>query len=277
MSTLQTTTPTQLTTNQDFAVINGIGWVSQTKLAEMCGVGQNTISQAIKRNTYGCDTLNLSENNQLDAKSAYTVIVHYATQGKAEAIKTLALIGEAGMQAYIYHQAGYTITVEPPKPMTKRELIQDAKYDAQLEAINLRRKLIAAKSIEADIKHEQTMQALKDKHTKWLAESHKAKGVMQVGKLLASKHTITQSLSNIKSHITPADANYALIKLGYLGSDRKTITGAGSKYGVSNKAGNGIPPQVFWFDSEFPKLIKEIEAELISINFLNQDGTYPED
>lgn len=34
------------------------------------------ISQAIKRKTYGCDTLNLNEINQLDAKSAYTVIAH---------------------------------------------------------------------------------------------------------------------------------------------------------------------------------------------------------
>lgn len=40
------------------------------------------------------------------------------TTGKPEVIQALAPIGEAG----------YTITVEPAKPMTKRELIQDGTY-----------------------------------------------------------------------------------------------------------------------------------------------------
>ena len=51
MSNLQTTTSTQLTTNTDFTVINGTGFVSQSALARMCGTTQGVISGAISRNS----------------------------------------------------------------------------------------------------------------------------------------------------------------------------------------------------------------------------------
>ena len=83
----------------------GEAYVSQTKLAELCGVTQQAISVAIQRNASHVVGANLNENNQLCAKSACNVVAHYAAQGKAEAIKTFAKIGEAGMKAYIYHRA----------------------------------------------------------------------------------------------------------------------------------------------------------------------------
>ena len=101
-------------TSIDFTVLNGTGYVSQTKLAEMCGVTKQAIQVAIQRKASYVVDANLSENNQLDAKSAYNVVVYHATQGKPEAIKTLALIGEAGLTAYIYHQAGYTVSASKP-------------------------------------------------------------------------------------------------------------------------------------------------------------------
>ena len=88
---------------------NGEAWVTQIRLSEMCGVAQQTINSAISRKSSYAVDWNLNENNQLDTKSAYNAVVYFATQGKPEAIKTLAEIGEAGMKAYLYHLAGYTM------------------------------------------------------------------------------------------------------------------------------------------------------------------------
>jgi hypothetical protein len=97
---------------------NGEAWVSQAKLSEICGVAQQTINSAIARNSSYAVGWNLNENNQLDTKSAYDAVVYFATQGKPEAVKTLANIGKAGMKAYLYHLAGYTMnaTSEAVRP-----------------------------------------------------------------------------------------------------------------------------------------------------------------
>ena len=50
--------------------------------------------------------------------------MHYATQGKPEAIKTLANIGEAGMKAYLYHMAGYVMEAKPAVPQTYLEALK---------------------------------------------------------------------------------------------------------------------------------------------------------
>lgn len=109
---------------------NGEAWVSQTRLAEMCGTLQQTISVAISRKASYVVGCILNENNQLDTKSAYNVVVHFATQGKPEAIKTLAMIGEAGMKAYLYHLAGYTVNaiseVVKPKETEMLGYLDDA-------------------------------------------------------------------------------------------------------------------------------------------------------
>ena len=96
----------------------GEAYISQTKLAELCGVTQQAISVAIHRFSSFFVGANLNENNQLCAKSACNVVAHYAAQGKAEAIKTFAKIGEAGMKAYIYHMAGYVMEAKPAVPQT---------------------------------------------------------------------------------------------------------------------------------------------------------------
>jgi hypothetical protein len=101
---------------------NGEAWVTQTKLGEMCGISQQAIGKHIKTE-FGCSYI-LNENSQLDTQSAYLVVAHYATQGKPEAVKTLASIGKAGMKAYLYHLAGYTMnaTSETVKP-TETEVL----------------------------------------------------------------------------------------------------------------------------------------------------------
>ena len=90
------------------------------------------------------------------------------------------------------------------------------------------------------------------------------------------RKTITQLLKEHKSIIEPKDANYALVQLGYLSEDRKTITELGSLYGTSNKTGNGKATQPFWFESEFKNLIMQIEIKLIVLGILNTRGEYYE-
>lgn len=163
---------------------NGEAWVSQTKLAIMCGVDRTTITNAIKRNASYVTGANLNENNQLDTKSAYDVTVYFATQGKSEAIKTLAAVGEAGMKAYLYHLAGYTMnatsSVIKPKEtevlgyldnatvVIKRELelhslfgtplhlaqIESVKYTKSLTNVDLSRFLLNAPAQQAVIDEE---------------------------------------------------------------------------------------------------------------------------
>ena len=117
---------TTTTSSVDFAVdqTTGEAYISQTKLAELCGVTQQAISVAIQRNSSHVAGANLNEYNQLCAKSAYGVVMHYATQGKPEAIKTLANIGEAGMKAYLYHMAGYVMEAKPAVPQTYLEALE---------------------------------------------------------------------------------------------------------------------------------------------------------
>ena len=115
------------TTNVNSEIVvdtNGEAWVSQTQVAKMCGLDRTSISTAIGRNYSYATGWILNENNQLSTKSAYDATVYFATQGKPEAIETLAMIGEAGMKSYLYHLAGYTMsaapivseTVEPVRP-----------------------------------------------------------------------------------------------------------------------------------------------------------------
>ena len=71
------------TSSVDFTIdkTTGEAYISQTKLAELCGVTQQAISIAIQRNASHVVGVNLNEYNQLCAKSAYGVVAHYAMRG----------------------------------------------------------------------------------------------------------------------------------------------------------------------------------------------------
>ena len=98
------------TNSKDFTVTEqGDAFITQTKVAELCGVTQSTISDFTKNKTH---SLKLNKINQLSAESAFYTLAHYAEKGRPEAVKSLIKIGQAGMKAYIYHQAGYTLKAE---------------------------------------------------------------------------------------------------------------------------------------------------------------------
>ena len=130
----------------------------------------------------------------------------------------------------------------------------------------------AAMKVDIEAKHKLTQQALKDKYTKMLAQGLKLKGDMSVGKLSLPKSTITHLLRTHASSIMAVDANYALVALGYLLPDRKTVTEIGSVYGSSNRSGNGNPQQPLWFTSEFGELLPQIETALVSLHVLDDNG-----
>ena len=162
------------------------------------------------------------------------------------------------------------------KQMTKKELALDAKYDAQIAKSKAQEAFYKDKMETQKILHQQKLTALAAKSTKYLAQGAKVKGDMVIGKVIMPRKTITQLLKEHKSIIEPKDANYALVQLGYLSEDRKTITELGSLYGTSNKTGNGKATQPFWFESEFKNLIMQIEIKLIVLGILNTRGEYYE-
>ena len=96
------------TNKKDFTILtNGEAFISQTAIAKLCGVGQNAISQFIKKTG---DTLNLNKLNQLDAKSLELVIGYYAFESQRPskiAQQNYRLLAQAGAKAFIYTQAGY--------------------------------------------------------------------------------------------------------------------------------------------------------------------------
>lgn len=113
--------------NIDFKVDEKTGeaYVSQTKIAELCGVRQNTISQYISKTR---DTLILNENSQLHENSVELVIAHYAFDSQRpteQALKSYRTMAKAGIRAYIYSQAGYTFNVvEKPEPMDELTILE---------------------------------------------------------------------------------------------------------------------------------------------------------
>ena len=107
---------------RDFTILrDGEAYISQLKLAALCGVSQGNISQAISRGSSYVIGANLNDNNQLDYNSAFNVILHHAMSGKSPAIATLGLIGSGGMKAYIYHEAGYQFDARPREDLLKNK------------------------------------------------------------------------------------------------------------------------------------------------------------
>lgn len=175
----------------------GVAWVSQVKLAKMCGVAQQTINSAITRKSKYAVNWNLNENNQLDAKSAYNAVVYFATKGNIDAVKTLATIGEAGIQAYLYHEAGYEITVtslstelvKDALVLSPKELKDEAAKALIIEKHNTALIKLEAARVTAELKKEKALQArelarlnhanklqqIKDRHTRIMSQGSKLK------------------------------------------------------------------------------------------------------
>ena len=99
------------TKNVDDFTVDSIGnaFISQSAVSRCTGIPQQTISDWVRKNSVG---YNLNENNQLDAKSLQKLVI----VGSSKYPSCLAFMGkllEAGAKAYIYHEAGYSLTATP--------------------------------------------------------------------------------------------------------------------------------------------------------------------
>ena len=114
------------TSSVDFTVdkTTGEAYISQTKLAELCGVTQHAISQHVSKTR---DTLKLNDINQIHEDSVELVMSHYAFESQRPnetALKNYRVLAKAGIRAYIYHMAGYVMEAKPAVPQTYLEALK---------------------------------------------------------------------------------------------------------------------------------------------------------
>ena len=108
---ISTTQPTkEVTVNAS----TGEAYISQRKAAELLGIGQSTLSEFLTRSC-------VSNTKQGVSSEAFELaITYYALDSKAttqEAKELLRMVSKAGTKAYLYHEAGYSVSASPVKPM----------------------------------------------------------------------------------------------------------------------------------------------------------------
>lgn len=87
---------------------DGTAYTTQRKAAEMMGVSRGAVEGYFKPK-------NVDISQGVNVENLFALSQHYARKGRPEAVSMLVKFGEAGAQAYIYTEAGYTITVARPE------------------------------------------------------------------------------------------------------------------------------------------------------------------
>lgn len=160
-----------------------------------------------------------------------------------------------------------TQTLAVQQGMTQKELIQQAKLDAQLAEARLRLQRALDATEQQKLNHTNKLQQIKDKHTKIMAQGSKLKADGSIGKLTLPVDTITNLLKLHGSMLKPSDANNMLKRLGYLSDDGSEITDAGSYYGRTIKSSESCHTTLpRWFKEEFPTLLSQIMTEWDIVN-----------
>ena len=135
MNELNVTTITPASISKDFTVNpeTGEAFISQRKLAELLDIPRKTLADRIRTAHPETDT-----SRGIPGEIANQTAHHYARSGRSGAIEFICKISEAGMKAYIYHEAGMKMKAEP-KPMTQNEiLLAQAKFMVEQDKINER-------------------------------------------------------------------------------------------------------------------------------------------
>lgn len=147
--------------------------------------------------------------------------------------------------------------------MEKEAMLKDLKLDAIIEATKATIEISKAKGETAKLK----LQALKDKlvkdkavleskTAKLISQGAKIKGDMTASKLSMPTDTITNLLLSHGSKLTPAEANNALVRLGYLSPNKAVVTSTGSYYGTTIKPSPKAKTSVArWYVAEFGELL----------------------
>jgi len=154
--------------------------------------------------------------------------------------------------------------------MEKEAMLKDLKLDATIEATKATIEISKAKGEAAKARGETAklkLQALKDrlvrdkavlesKTAKLISQGAKIKGDMTASKLSMPTDTITNLLLAHGSKLTPAEANNALVRLGYLSPNKAVVTSTGSYYGTTIKPSPTAKTSVArWYIAEFGELL----------------------
>ena len=154
--------------------------------------------------------------------------------------------------------------------MEKEAMLKDLKLDATIEATKATIEISKAKGETAKARGEAAklkLQALKDKlikdkavleskTAKLISQGAKIKGDMTASKLSMPTDTITNLLLSHGSKLTPAEANNALVRLGYLSPNKAVVTSTGSYYGTTIKPSPKAKTSVArWYVAEFGELL----------------------
>ena len=141
-------------TNDVTILQSGEAFISQRKLAVLCGVDQSTINRYYA-------SLNIDVNQGISDENAVLCITYYAIESKAAndtARKSLAIIAKAGMRAYLYHEAGYVLGTQNSNPNSISEILERA--ERELKALE--------KEMEgSEISFHQWIDYLTDSYTKY--------------------------------------------------------------------------------------------------------------
>jgi hypothetical protein len=118
----------------DFTVTeNGDAYISQRKLAELLGVNENTLKSYVLRTHKDVNTINGLSASLLQKCTHYFAIE--SSVKTEQALMVMSKLSEAGAKAFIYHEAGYTMTAVQ-KPMSQLQMI--AKMALEQDAANER-------------------------------------------------------------------------------------------------------------------------------------------
>lgn len=120
-----TTAPKAITLDFKVNQQTGEAFISMKKTAELVDVPRTTLRDYIAARHPVFDT-----KQGLTAEILQETATHYAVSGNQKAAQLLGKLAEAGAKAFIYHEAGYTVSASPVSMMA---LPQD--YIAALEQL----------------------------------------------------------------------------------------------------------------------------------------------
>lgn len=109
MKQLKTQNSKEVTVNTS----TGEAYISQRKAAEKLGMTHQAIQQ-------WCLARKYDVKQGLSSEIFSLLVTHYALDSKAatqEAKELLRMVSQAGAKAYLYHEAGYSVSASPVKPM----------------------------------------------------------------------------------------------------------------------------------------------------------------
>ena len=114
---ISTQTSNEVTVN----TLTGEAYISQRKLAEKLSVPKSTVYNWLNsfvRNFEGAVKPNTKQglNSEIVAEAVQYFALDYSTPTQ-EAKELLRQINKAGAKAWLYHEAGYTVSASPVKPM----------------------------------------------------------------------------------------------------------------------------------------------------------------